>query len=242
MEELIDHTATLRGEIKSKKSPLWRSALVLALLIFTLVACQLFQGIETRSEPGVNMDLPGSLGNFLGFDQAISEGERVILPSDTEFAKKRYVGFGSAEISAEIVLTGAHRQSIHRPQVCLVGQGWTIQKEERIPIKLADGRVQMVRNLVLSRNQSGVQVVGNFLYWFVGTDKTTDDHLERLFLTSWDRIMHRVNHRWAYVIVSSILPPEAIVTDQKRTQLLAQLTDFTRELIPKIQRAGGSDR
>jgi hypothetical protein len=38
----------------------------------------------------------------------------------------------------------------------------------------------------------------------VGKDKTTDDHFERIFLTSWDRIVHRVNHRWAYVIVSSL--------------------------------------
>src|SRR4029077_13613693 len=128
------------------------------------------------------------------------------------------------------------RQSIHRPQVCLVGQGWAIQKEETIPITLADGEVQKVRKLTLVRTQDGMQIVGYFIYWFIGKDKTTDDHIERIFLTSWDRIVHRVNHRWAYVIVSSTLPHESKVTDRERLKVLSDLLSFTRELIPRIQR------
>jgi hypothetical protein len=78
--------------------------------------------------------------------------------------------------------------------------------------------------------------VGYFIYWFIGKDKTTDDHIERIILTSWDRIVHRVNHRWAYVIVSSTLPRQAKVTDQQRLNVLSHLASFTRELIPHIQR------
>jgi hypothetical protein len=78
--------------------------------------------------------------------------------------------------------------------------------------------------------------VGYFIYWFIGKDKTTDDHIERIILTSWDRIVHRVNHRWAYVIVNSILPPQAKVTDQERLKVISDLVSFTRELIPQIQR------
>jgi hypothetical protein len=141
-----------------------------------------------------------------------------------------------AEITAEIVLSGAQRQSIHRPQVCLVGQGWTIQKEETVPITLADGRVQKVRKLTLLRTQDGTQIVGYFIYWFIGKDKTTDDHIERMFLTSWDRIVHRVNHRWAYVIVNAILSPEPKVTAGERQKVLADLLNFTGELMPQIQR------
>jgi hypothetical protein len=63
---------------------------------------------------------------------------------------------------------------------------------DTITITLADGRVQKVRKLTLARTQDGVQIVGYFIYWFVGKDKTTDDHFERIFLTSWDRIVHRV--------------------------------------------------
>ncbi|MBV8175046.1 MAG: hypothetical protein JO151_10860, partial [Verrucomicrobia bacterium] len=80
------------------------------------------------------------------------------------------------------------------------------------------------------------QIVGYYIYWFVGKDKTTDDHFERILLTSWDRIVHRVNHRWAYVIVSSILPPREKLTDQERQNVLSDLISFARELIPQIQK------
>ena len=202
----------------------------------TLLACRLFHDVDRKTEPGVIMSLPDSIGNYLGFDMDITESERLMLPSDTEFAKKRYMGFDLPEITTEIVLSGARRQSIHRPQVCLVGQGWAVQKEETIPITLADGSVQKVRNLTLVRTQDGVQIVGYFIYWFIGKDKTTDDHIERIILTSWDRIVHRVNHRWAYVIVNSTLPPRAKVTDQERLKVLSHLVSFARELIPQIQR------
>jgi hypothetical protein len=218
------------------RESLWRCFILVFLAGLTLLACRLFQYVDTKTEPGVIMNLPDSIGNYLGFGADVTESERLILPRDTEFAKKRYDGFGLPEITTEIVLSGAQRQSIHRPQVCLVGQGWAIQKEETIPITLADGRVQKVRKLTLARTQGGVQIVGYFIYWFIGKDKTTDDHVERIFLTSWDRIIHRVNHRWAYVIVSSTLPPEAKVTDRERLKVLSDLVSFTRELIPRIQR------
>ena len=231
--ELQDIADQRRGAMRES---LWRALILLLLVGLTLLACRLFRQIETRSEPGVIMNLPDNLGKYLGFDSDITESERVILPRDTEFAKKQYDGFGSAEITAEIVLTGAQRQSIHRPQVCLTGQGWAIQKEETIPITLTDGQVQKVRKLTLARMENGVQIVGYFIYWFVGKDKTTDDHFERIFLTSWDRIVHRVNHRWAYVIVSTIFPVKKNITDQERQNVLSDLVSFTRELIPQIQK------
>jgi hypothetical protein len=218
------------------RESLWRALILVLLVGLTLLACRLFLRIDTRTEPGVIMNLPDSLGKYLGFDSDITESERMILPRDTEFAKKQYDGFGSAGITAEIVLSGAQRQSIHRPQVCLAGQGWVIQKEETIPITLADGRVQKVRKLTLVRTHNGDQIVGYYIYWFVGKDKTTDDHFERILLTSWDRIVHRVNHRWAYVIVSSILPPREKLTDQERQNVLSDLISFARELIPQIQK------
>ncbi len=218
------------------RESLWRCFILVLLAGLTLLACRLFHDVDTKTEPGVIMNLPDSIGNYLGFDTDVTESERLILPRDTGFAKKRYDGFNLPEITTEIVLSGAERQSIHRPQVCLVGQGWAIQKEETIPISLANGRVQKVRKLTLVRTQDGMQTVGYFIYWFIGKDKTTDDHIERILLTSWDRIVHRVNHRWAYVIVSSILRPGLKVTELEKNQVLSDLISFTRELIPQIQR------
>src|SRR5271165_1809475 len=218
------------------KESFWRSLVLVLFAGFTFLVCWLFRDVNKKTEPGVIMKLPDSIGDYIGFDTDITESEHVILPRDTEFAKKQYSGFDLPEITTEIVLSGAQRQSIHRPQVCLAGQGWAIQKEETIPITLADGRVQKVRKLTLLRTQDGIGVVGYFIYWFVGRDKTTDDHFERIFLTSWDRIVHRVNHRWAYVIVSSSLNPGLKITEQEKNQVLSDLISFTGQMIPMIQR------
>jgi hypothetical protein len=240
-EKAMSETLTERRDIaeqprKTFRESLWRSFILALLAGLTLLACFLFRDIDTKTEPGVLMNLPDSIGSYLGFDTDITEGERHILPQDTEFAKKRYDGFNMSEITTEIVLSGAQRQSIHRPQVCLVGQGWTIQTEETIPITLTGLRVQKVRKLTLVKSEDGKQFMGYFIYWFIGKDKTTDDHLERIFLTSWDRIVHRINHRWAYVIVSSILDPSLKVTEQEKRQVLTDLVSFTGQIIPMIQK------
>jgi hypothetical protein len=235
-DTLTELRDTAQRPRKAFRESLWRCFILLLLAGLTLLACRLFHNVDTKTEPGVIMNLPDSIGNYLGFDIGIDERERLILPGDTEFAKKRYEGFDLPEITTEIVLSGAQRQSIHRPQVCLVGQGWAIQKEEPLLITLADGRTQKVRKLTLVRTQNGTQIEGYFIYWFIGKDKTTDDHVERIILTSWDRIVHRVNHRWAYVIVSSILPTQAKATAGERQKVLSDLVSFTRELIAQIQR------
>ena len=41
-----------------------------------------------------------------------------------------------------------------------------------------------------------------YAYWFVGKDRETPFHLERMFWMAWDRIIHNVAHRWAYIAVA----------------------------------------
>jgi hypothetical protein len=216
--------------------PLWRS--LVALLFVVLAASAVYRTREANgiSEAGVNMALPDTVGGYLGFDRAISGSERQFLPKDTEFAKKGYIGVDPTEITCEIVLSGAQRNSIHRPQVCLIGQGWTIVDEKPLPVLLASHRRQRVRVLTLTRVEDGRKIDGYFLYWFVGKDATTDDHFERVLLTSWDRVTRGTNHRWAYVIVSGIMPKERD-SEEARNELLDHLTSFTRDIIPLIQKS-----
>ncbi len=235
----VTTSATVEPSSKTRvegRYPVWRSIAAVLSIGLTLFVCHLFRQVDTQSKAGVVMDLPSNIGNFLGFDEDVTDSERVILPKDTEFAKKHYVGFGSEDITTEIVLSGAQRQSIHRPQVCLIGQGWTIQREQTLPIKLDDGKTQKVRMLTLVRPSSTGPITGYFIYWFIGQDKTTDDHIKRIFWTSWDRVVHRINHRWAYVIVSSTIPPSAKDLEPRKEKVYSDLVKFTQEIIPKIQK------
>jgi hypothetical protein len=222
-------------ESDSSNFPWWRSLVVLILIGVAAGAVYLTPEATGISEAGVNMELPDSVGTYLGFDRAVSESERQFLPKDTEFAKKGYVGAGPTEINCEIVLSGAQRNSIHRPQVCLVGQGWTILDEKPLPILLANERTQRIRLLTLTRVENGKTINGYFLYWFVGKDATADDDFKRIVLTSWDRVTKGTNHRWAYVILSGIMP-KAGDSEEARKELLNYLTGFARDIIPLIQK------
>ncbi len=215
--------------------PVWRSVVLVCLAALTVLAVRWGGGVNGMSVAGVDMHLPDSFRNYLGFDEDVTDAERRILPPDTEFAKKRYVGGSPTEVNCEIVLSGQQKSSIHRPQVCLLGQGWTILQETPVDLPLAGRAPQRVRVLTLSREDDGRTITGYFLYWFVGQNRTTDDHLRRILYTSWDRVMHGVNHRWAYVIVSGMIPGGTAPGSPAAERTLRQLEAFAQELIPAIQ-------
>jgi exosortase len=214
--------------------PLGRSLVVVVVTGLAAGLIYLGRDMNQDREAGVNMSLPDSLPGYLGFEEAPSEAELHILPKDTEFAKKRYVGSAPVDVRCEIVLSGAAKSSIHRPQVCLIAQGWTIYQEQTIPITLANGHSQEVRVLTIGRKEEGKVFTGYLIYWYVGKDRTTADNFKRILLTSWDRVVRRVNHRWAYVTISGALPGGSD-SESANKRLLNDLVDFTRGIIPVIQ-------
>jgi len=185
-----------------------RIAVVAVLGILTIVAFYAAGSVGSTTEGGVIMALPERVGAFYGKDQEPSDGEKNVLPKDTEIVKKTYSDPSGDVINAQIVLAGAEKRSIHRPEVCLPAQGWSINRRETIPVVLADGRRITVMADYISRpieiSAGGTRTLESiYCYWFVGNHVTTPSHVMRLLLTSWDRIVHRKNHRWAYVAVSA---------------------------------------
>ncbi len=211
--------------------------LALAAAVFFLTR----QGVETRinMESGVNMKLPERVGAFTGKEASVSESERVILPSDTEFAKMLYTSVGGQQINCQIVLSGGEKRSIHRPETCLPAQGWTKKSSQAIPVKLDDGRTLEVMKLVISRPvevQPGVrkELTSLFLYWFIGKDITTPHHWYRIFHTDWDRVVHGVSHRWAYVIVSAPVLDGFVPGGKNQEQTLEMVKEFIGEVGPEL--------
>jgi len=213
---------------------LGRSLAVLAATGLAAGLIYLGRDMNQDREGGVKMVLPDSVPGYLGFDEAASPAELLVLPKDTEIVKKRYVGAAPVDVGCEIVLSGATKSSIHRPQVCLIAQGWTIREEQAIPVTLPDGHSQKIRVLTIGRTEGGQVYTGYYIYWYVGKDRTTDDNFERIFLTSWDRVVRRVNHRWAYVTISGFLRGDARDSPSSK-RILGDLVNFTRDIIPLIQ-------
>lgn len=199
---------------------------------------------ETRvaSEAGVDMDLPSKVGGFSGTPQEVSESERVILPGDTEFAKMLYTNSSGDQVNCQIVLSGGEKRSIHRPEICLPAQGWVKKSGAAIPVRLDDGRTIDVMKLTISRPvevQPGVrrELTSYFLYWFIGKGTTTAHHWQRILSSDWDRVVHGISHRWAYVIVSAPILEGFTSGGKNADETLSMLTEFIGELAPDIMKS-----
>jgi hypothetical protein len=143
------------------------------------------------------------------------------------------------------VLAGGEKRSIHRPEVCLPGQGWTINSSEVVPVTLSTGTKLQVMKLVLEREvqasaKERIKIKSLFLYWFVGKGVTTPKHETRVFLTSWDRVVHNLNHRWAYVIVNSMVTEGLAPGGLNEEETLRMLKAFTAEMAPKFMVSEGA--
>ena len=216
-----------------------RSGIFLGLAIGVFFLSRQNPDAKINMESGVNMTLPEQIGSFTGKSAEISESEKIILPADTQITKSLYTSLGGEQINCQVVLSGGEKRSIHRPETCLPAQGWTKKTRETIPVKLDDGRTLEVTKLVISRPvevQPGVrkELTSLFLYWFVGKDITTPHHWYRILHTDWDRVVHGVSHRWAYVIVSAPVLEGFVPGAKNQEQTLDALKKFIGEVAPEI--------
>ncbi len=217
-----------------------RFGVVVVVVGMTLWAVRGAGNLNSTSVPGVTMVLPDRVGDFVGTPEEMTEPERNLLPGDTEMVRMRYENGRGEVIVASIVLSGSEKRSIHRPEICLPGQGWSIGAGNTLPVSLASGHTLDVMQLNLSRPvevQPGVfqKIRSQFLYWFIGKNITTPYHQVRIFKTSWDRVFHRINHRWAYVIVSSIVGDSIRPQGKSAEETTQMLQDFIRKIVPYFQ-------
>lgn len=163
----------------------------------------------------------------------MSVDERRVLPADTVILKKHYQHPAGEGITASIVLSGADRSSIHRPQLCLTGQGQDIIREwtHEVPMEGRDPLTVMVLDMVREgRDAEGNRVVNDFYYayWFVGKGRETHSHIERMIWMGYDRIIHNVAHRWAYISVSGARDGDG------EGQYVEDIDDFIQTIYPQM--------
>jgi hypothetical protein len=190
-------------------------------------ACQKeFQGGEIIKGSSVCPACGGELNSM-------SKAERDILPADTGLVRKRYVSPEGRVIFASIVLSGKERSSIHRPQMCLVGQGQEIVRSATVPVPL-EGRkpldvmsLELLRRYKIAGGQSQ-EYASYYAYWFVGKGRETPSHVQRMVWMATDRIFHNVSHRWAYIAIAGAREKD---TDDYRDEMIS----FVHDLYPEIR-------
>ncbi len=160
--------------------------------------------------------------------------EQDMLPADTQLVRKHYtLPHDPNGIHATIVLSGDDRSSIHRPQVCMTAAGHDIVDSRiiRIPMPGSDSPLEV---MVLDMLRSGARPDGTpvahatfYAYWFVGKDRETASHIERMLWMGYDRIFRGISHRWAYIAMSGARDPQS----EAHLQTVA---DFASRLHPAL--------
>ncbi len=204
-------------------------------------------------EPGLKvMHLPGTNGLTIALPERVldysSEPVEVTpleissLPPDTTFGRRNYTapdGFGAF---VSVVLMGRDRTSIHKPQFCLVGQGWSIDRTESVAIPVTQPRaydlpvMKLTTTKQFTDEQGRAQTVrGVYVYWFVAEDRLTASHSERMWWMAKDLFRKGVLQRWAYVtFFSTCLPGQEDAT-------FARMKQFIAGAVPEFQLATGPE-
>lgn len=228
-----------------------RASVPLGVAVAAVLACGFTPPLEQERESGVIMRLPGGVGRFLGAAGEASKAEVELLPEDTQLVKMNYrsaaYGPGTRDsMEVTVVLAGAERRSIHRPEVCLTGQGWTMLDAQTRSVEISPGKTLRVRDLLVEKtvhlpDGSPRPLRAHYVYWFVGTDVTTASHIERIWLTTRDSVVRNINHRWAYVsilaLVTDNFEPEQI-GERTRTssETIEMIATLIRDLVPTFQK------
>lgn len=203
----------------------WVMAIVVGVFaVGVMLAAHKLDDIQVSPKTGIRLaadglnpvTLPDSIGlDWMGQAAEITPVEREVLPADTGFSRKTYVSLldRRQQVFLSIVLSGRDRTSIHRPEICLVGQGWTItgrmmhafrrpdDPQARVPATV----LRIEREFTTNRGEK-IRVPALFAYWFVGADKIVATSTERVVYTSLDRLRHLQAHRWAYVVAQTLAP------------------------------------
>jgi EpsI family protein len=231
-----------------------------ALAIMALAAGQMFFLHHLATQPprgsvGVVLaagekdpvELPAFLGReWTGRLVPVSSIEREILPADTGFSRRLYFNDRdpAKQVFLSIVLSGRDRTSIHRPELCLVGQGWTITGRDEhtfdYPQRPAAGAQKFPATVLRVRREvpapatagkpRGPQIVPQLtVYWFVSGDRVVASHWERFLRDAWNRVVHARADRWAYVLMQTD-------ASDGEAAAFARLQSVLNETLPTFQR------
>lgn len=169
---------------------------------------------EARVARTNSVALPLRVQGHAATVEAIPRLELDYLPPDTVYARRTYIPkAGRPRIQASVVLMGADRTSIHRPEYCLTGQGWNIREKRPLGIAIERPEPYLLPVQRYDMTYSGLshgrpdRRSGVYVFWFVADGQLTNSHLERQGWLIRDLLLRQVLQRWAYVAFFADCPP-----------------------------------
>lgn len=206
-------------------------------------------GVKTSPIPGsknLNVLLPERV---LSYTSEEIKQEAIVtnsLPPDTSFGQRRYLNKENPDdwLLLNVVLMGSDRTSIHKPEYCLEGSGWSVDRtatlETNIPMSRPQAYELPVIKMVASRTftTTGRQPVtyrGLYVYWFVADEALSGDKSggERMWWMAKNLLQTGVLQRWAYVSCFAVCLPgqEDATFERIKKFMAASVPEF--QLVPK---------
>lgn len=136
-----------------------------------------------------------------GLMDEVSCGERAYLPADTLFLKGNYYDAFGDRLHVSVVVNGASRRSIHRPELCLPAQGFSIESIRNRELPDGNGGRLSVKIVDLRPSLAGQQRRAGQVYYFISANHQTASHYVRLLISIRDRAIFNRVTRWAMVAI-----------------------------------------
>ncbi len=225
-------------------------SVVLALMAGAAGWMSRFSSIQKLGNPGVKtskiadsnrlrVELPERV---LDYDSEFIDPDQIVLstlPQDTSFGQRIYKSTNGYPISLNVVLMGLDRSSMHKPQLCLEGQGWKIDYSASVvtnvhiekPVAYDLPVVKLIANRegVVDGQRSVAR--GIYVYWFVADDalSASVSGFQRMWMMSKHLMLSGVLQRWSYVSCFSVCPPG------EEDAEYARMKDFIAAAVPEFQ-------
>jgi hypothetical protein len=165
------------------------------------------------------------------------------LPKDTSFGQRVYKAPDGFQMQMNVVLMGADRTSLHKPQFCLQGQGWkldqgmssttSVRVDRPVPYDLPLAR--LVGSIDVNVDGQKQAIRGVCLYYYIadGVLTASPTGAERMWLMAKQMLTTGTLQRWAYVMCFAGCAPgqEDATIDRMKQFIAASAPEF--QLTPK---------
>ena len=218
----------------------------LTLLLVALTAGFLayWRSIQKLGQPGIavkeidesgilQIQFPEAVSDYTAENVDVEQGVIEALPADTTIDIRYYHAPDGFRVQVIGVLMGTDRTSIHQPQFCLTGAGFTIAETIPSTVKLEGEQSYELPITILKAQKEveGQMYSGFYAYWFVADGLATAEHWERMWWMAKGLFQTGELQRWAYISCFAPCVPEY------EEQALERLVEFMQGAIPKFQPA-----
>ena len=215
----------------------------IALAAAGLTLCVITPTATKIAEPGIVLNLPAIVGNYVGGKELeMFAEEKKLFDEGVSLRRRSYLLSANRGFMVTLVLGGPVKKSLHEPSVCLPDQGWQIADTEVVTLDADDGRkigatiMHVFKDRVTSDGRR-VRLRSLNLYWYQGSHGVSTPSFNMSYARTYiDAIFRNLNHRWGQVAIWMPVSERLIGFDDPLEEEIARtdLMEFAGKLAPHV--------